>query len=65
LASGDLAVSVSIPLSDGAAIAWLYERGRVVSREDTEGTAHLLVHLDPADRSRFERRHGAGSIEQS
>jgi GTP-binding protein HflX len=64
LASGDQAVSVTIPLSDGAAIAWLYDRGRVVRREDTEGTAHLLVHLDPADRSRFERRHGAGAIEQ-
>jgi len=50
--------SVSVPLSDGAALAWLYDHGRVLSREDDEAFAHLTVRLDPADLARFERRYG-------
>ena len=32
------------------------DKGEVISREDDEHDAHLLVHLDPADLARFERR---------
>ncbi|MCC7049228.1 MAG: GTPase HflX [Alphaproteobacteria bacterium] len=48
-----------IPVDDGAAIAWLYQHGEVLERQDGEDTVHLRVGLDPADRQRFERRrHG-------
>lgn len=49
-------LSVDIPLTDGAAIAWLYRHGEVVEREDDEQAAHLTVRLDPADAARFEKR---------
>jgi GTP-binding protein HflX len=45
-----------IPLGDGAAIAWLYQHGEVLDRQDGEDSVHLRVGLDPADLSRFERR---------
>lgn len=45
-----------LDLADGASIAWLYERGEVVEREDSETTATMSVRLDPEDAARFERR---------
>lgn len=49
-------VNLSVALSDGAAIAWLYERGQVIARRDDERSAHLRVNLDPADLARFQRQ---------
>ena len=49
---------ISVPLSDGAALAWLYDHGKVLSREDDQEHAHLTVRLDPADLARFEQRYG-------
>ena len=49
-------LSLDIPLSDGAAIAWLYQHGEVVQRDDDEIAAHMTVRLDPADATRFDRR---------
>lgn len=47
-------ISVTIPLSDGKASAWLYRRGEVVSRKDREEGSLLKVHLEPADVERFK-----------
>ncbi|MFO1080808.1 MAG: GTPase HflX [Reyranellaceae bacterium] len=47
---------VSVPLSDGATIAWLYRHGEVLSRRDDEESARLTVALDPAASAQFERR---------
>jgi GTPase len=49
-------VALRVPLSDGAALAWLYDRGEVLDRKDEEDVARLHVALDPADFARFERR---------
>jgi GTP-binding protein HflX len=49
-------VDVSVDLSDGAAIAWLYQRGEVLSRNDDQTLAHMRVGLDAADAARFEHR---------
>ncbi len=46
----------SIPSHDGRAIAWLYEHGDVIGREDTNGMTTIRVTLYPADARRFERR---------
>ena len=47
---------VSVPLSDGATIAWLYRHGEVRSRQDDGEVARLTVALDAAASAQFERR---------
>ncbi len=47
---------VDIPLSDGATLAWLYQRGDVLTRDDRQMTAHVRVRLSPADRARLAQR---------
>jgi GTP-binding protein HflX len=49
-------IDLDVPLSDGAAIAWLYRNGDVVSRRDDEERAHLSVRLADADLGRFRSR---------
>jgi GTP-binding protein HflX len=46
-------VRLDVPLSDGAAIAWLYSHGEVVERADDERHAHVGVRLSDADLGRF------------
>jgi GTP-binding protein HflX len=46
----------AIEPQDGARLAWLYQHGEVVERQDDESAVHLKVRLLPADRARFERR---------
>ena len=46
-------VDLSVSLADGEAIAWLYQRGEVLSRRDDEVMAHMRVGLDAADAARF------------
>ncbi len=41
--------------ADGARLAWLYQHGEVIGREDDEDSAHVTVRLLPADRARFEK----------
>ncbi len=43
-----------LPVADGARLAWLYEHGEVVAREDGEDGMRVQVRLLPADRARFE-----------
>ena len=56
LAAERLVRSYDVPLGDGAALAWLYQHGDVVTRNDDEEFAHLVVRLDPSDAGRFEQR---------
>ncbi len=46
-------VRLDVPLSDGAAIAWLYQHGEVIERADDEAHAHVEVRLSDADLGRF------------
>ncbi|ONG52846.1 GTPase HflX [Pseudoroseomonas deserti] len=55
LAAGMETAEYRLPPSDGARIAWLYQHGEVLTREDGEETIHLTVRLSPADRARFEQ----------
>ncbi len=50
-------LQVSVRLSDGGAMSWLYGHGEVLARRDDEERAHLTVSLEPSDRARFEHRH--------
>jgi GTP-binding protein HflX len=51
-------VELAVPHDDGAALAWLYDHGEVLSRRDDEQVAHLRVSLDAGELARFERHHG-------
>src|SRR5690606_1612552 len=43
--------------SQGEALAWLYENGRVTGRAtDADGRTHVIVRLHPAALGRFERQ---------
>jgi GTP-binding protein HflX len=53
---GSEARLVTVPLSDGATIAWLYRNGDVRSREDDGDVARFRVALDAAAIAQFERR---------
>jgi GTP-binding protein HflX len=55
LAAGFETLDVSLPPSDGARIAWLYEHGEVLTRADAEDSVRLTVRLSPVARARFEQ----------
>lgn len=56
----DPETEVTLEPSQGEALAWLYEHGRVTGREtDDEGRMRLTVRLDPQAMGRFEQRFGA------
>jgi GTP-binding protein HflX len=59
LSTSRISVEVTIPISDGATLAWLYRRGEVVSREDGEAEISLVVRLDPVDAGRFQKAEQA------
>ena len=40
---------------DGQRLAWLYQNGEVLARDDGEERIHVTVRLRAADRARFER----------
>jgi GTP-binding protein HflX len=56
LAAGLEVAEYRLAPSDGAGIAWLYEHGEVIARDDTEEAIRLTVRLSPAARARFEQR---------
>ena len=59
LGAANLVHRLSIPLDDGATIAWLYRRGTVLERRDDERFAHMCVSLSDSDYKRFlSRRKG-------
>lgn len=49
-------VELAVDLADGAAIAWLYRHGQVLSRRDDDEFAHIRVGLLPADLAKFENK---------
>jgi GTP-binding protein HflX len=55
IAEGMETADYAIPSADGARIAWLYQHGEVVDRQDDDAAVHVKVRLLPADRARFER----------
>ena len=57
----DPETELTLEPSQGEALAWLYEHGRVTGREtDGEGRMRLTVRLDPQAMGRFEQRFGVG-----
>jgi len=56
ISEGLQTVGYDVPASDGAQLAWLYEHGEVVGRQDGDEAIHVTVRLSPRDRARFERQ---------
>jgi GTP-binding protein HflX len=56
ISEGLQTVGYDVPASDGAQLAWLYEHGEVVGRQDGDEAIHVTVRLSPEDRARFERK---------
>ena len=56
IAAGMDLVTYDLPPEDGARLAWLYEHGEIVTREDSETNVQVTVRMLAADRARFERR---------
>jgi GTP-binding protein HflX len=46
--------TADIAIADGKAVSWLYRRGEVKDRKDTDKSVRLTVSLDPEDRDRFQ-----------
>jgi GTP-binding protein HflX len=57
IAAGMDEADYAIAHADGARLAWLYQHGEVLTREDADDAVHVKVRLLPADRARFERLH--------
>jgi len=55
IAEGMELADYAIAQGDGARLAWLYEHGEVIGRQDAEDAIRVRVRLLPADRARFER----------
>ncbi len=49
---------VSLPLEEGAALAWLYGHGKVLGKADKKTKTHVTVALDSADFGRFVSKFG-------
>src|SRR3546814_19414299 len=58
IARAEEVVHFTVDAGNGAAIAWLYEHGNVLDRQDDGEIARIAVGLAPADRARFERCFG-------
>ncbi len=55
LTEDHLVADVVMAYENGTDVAWLYDHGNVLSREDTEEGVHLQVRLSPADFARLEK----------
>jgi GTP-binding protein HflX len=65
IAAGMETAEYDIPSADGAGLAWLYDHGEVVGREDGEAAVHVTVRLLPADRARFDQGRIDGRVDRA
>ncbi|WP_193170624.1 GTPase HflX [Nisaea nitritireducens] len=56
IGAGDITRTFELDVTDGAALAWLYQHGRVIEREDRETDIEVKVRLAPVDAERFDAR---------
>jgi GTP-binding protein HflX len=62
LARSEAVTDIDVALSDGALMAWLYEKGEVLSREDDGMHSHMTVRLAPRDMARLRKQQAEGEI---
>ena len=56
ITSGFNVFDVSLTLDDGASLAWLYDHGEVVDRQEDTDAIQLKVRMDDANWARFQQR---------
>lgn len=47
-------ITYDIPVSDGKALAWLYQHAEVLETKEGADATEIIVHIDPANQNRFE-----------
>lgn len=57
LSKRHIEVLFKLPVKDGKALSWLYEKGNVVDRKDKGNTLHINVILSPENMQRFEKQY--------
>jgi GTP-binding protein HflX len=58
LASADQTFVLTLDHADGAGLAWAYEHGRVLERQDRATGIRLKLAIDPQNIDRFLSRYG-------
>ena len=48
-------ITYDLPVSDGAALSWLYSHGEILQRKDSDETLNVVVRLSPTNRIQFEQ----------
>lgn len=56
-------VRLRLPVTEGAALAWLYEKSKISERRDTDEAIFLSVLIDKVDLERFLKKYGKASID--
>nr|WP_309228559.1 GTPase HflX [Roseomonas sp. KE2513] len=56
VAAGYVTEAFTLEPGDGAGLAWLYQHGEVIERNDGEDAIRLSVRLSPTDLARFAQR---------
>ena len=56
-------ISVSVSLSDGKTLAWLYQNGQVISRHDTSNEAKIDILLNKKEMNIIENNNSFLSYE--
>ena len=59
VAAGYVTEAFTLAPGDGASLAWLYEHGEVLERNDAEDAIRVSVRLSPTDLARFAQRGAA------
>jgi GTP-binding protein HflX len=60
LAAGGDVYDIEVPLTDGAALAWLHSHGKIVKKSDTKTKTRVKIQLSIADYGRWQSRFGKG-----
>jgi GTP-binding protein HflX len=55
LAASSTIVELTLDSADGRGLAWLYRHGRVLARQDANGSTRITAAFEPAERALLER----------
>lgn len=64
LAAKESVETFNVSFADGSALAWLYEKGEVIERDDSGENTRITVRLAPRDIARFRQRLARGTASQ-
>ncbi len=62
LAASSTIVELTLDSADGKGLAWLYRHGRVLERQDADGSTRIKAAFEPAERALLERKLSPKSL---